>query len=93
MRINRISQKYLLMVSVLWRESWLKPLSIYDIETKVCKFCQKTLEHQDFVTSCEFCDIGVMHDHCANSHILDKHKDEVEKKIELHKDKRLHDYQ
>jgi hypothetical protein len=88
-----ICQNSLLMVSVLWRESWLKPLSIYDIETKVCNSCERTLIDQDFVTSCEFCDIGIMHDKCANEHILDKHKVEVKKKIELHKDKRLHDYQ
>jgi hypothetical protein len=88
-----ICQNSLLMVSVLWRESWLKPLSTYDIETKVCKSCKRTLIDQDFVTSCEFCDIGIMHDNCANEHILDKHKVEVKKKIELHKDKRLHDYQ
>ncbi len=93
MRINRISQKSILMVIVLWRECWLKPLSIHDIETETCKSCKITLEDQDFVTSCEFCDIGIMHDNCANSHILNKHKDDVKKKIELHKDKRLHDYQ
>jgi hypothetical protein len=88
-----ICQNSLLMVSVLWRESWLKPLSIYDIETNICKSCKRTLKDQEFVTSCEFCDIGIMHDHCANEHILDKHKIEVRKKIELHRDKRLHDYQ
>ena len=82
-----------LMVSVLWRESWLKPLSIYDIETKVCNSCKRTLKDQDFVTSCEFCEIGVMHTNCANNHILSKHRIEIKKKIALHKDKPLHDFQ
>jgi hypothetical protein len=86
-------QKSLLMVIVLWRESWLKPLSIYDIETDTCKFCKRILRDQDFVTSCEFCDISIMHDNCANEHVLSNHKVEVKKKIELHRDKRLHDFQ
>lgn len=81
------------MVSVLWRDSWLKPLSIHDIETKLCKSCGKILKDKEFVTSCEFCEIGVMHDSCANEHILTKHRAEVNKKIELHKDKPLHDFQ
>jgi len=80
-------------ISVLWREAWLKPLSIYDIETKVCKFCNEKLRNQDFVTSCEFCEIGIMHDSCANEHILNKHKAEIRRKIGLHKDKPLHDFQ
>lgn len=81
------------MISVLWRDSWLKPLSIHDIETKLCKYCKKILNHRDFVTSCEFCEIGVMHDTCANKHILKKHDTLVNKKMELHKDKPLHDFQ
>ena len=81
------------MVKVLWRDSWLKPLSIYEIETDTCKLCKRILCDKDFVTACEFCDIGIMHDSCANQHILNNHKVEVNKKIELHKDKRLHDYQ
>jgi hypothetical protein len=92
-RINNICQISLLMVSVLWRDSWLKPLSIYDIETKFCKSCKRILNDKDFVTSCEFCEIGIMHDNCANEHILKKHKAEVRKKIELHRDKPLHDFQ
>ena len=92
-RINKLCQISLLMVSVLWRDSWLKPLSIYDIETKFCKSCKKILREKDFVTSCEFCEIGIMHDNCANEHILKKHKAEVRKKIELHRDKPLHDFQ
>jgi hypothetical protein len=81
------------MVSVLWRDSWLKPLSIHDIETEICKSCKKILKEKDFITSCEFCEIGVMHDSCANEHILTKHKVEVNKKIKLHKDKPLHEFQ
>jgi hypothetical protein len=81
------------MVVVLWRESWLKPLSNYDIESDVCNSCKLALKDRDMVTSCEFCEIGVMHNHCADQHILKTHKKDVENKIELHKDRRLHDYQ
>jgi len=88
-----ISQNSLFMVSVLWRDSWLKPLSIHDIETKLCKSCKKILKEKDFVTSCEFCEIGVMHDSCANEHIMKIHKREVNKIIQLHKDKPLHEFQ
>ena len=81
------------MVIVLWRESWIKPLSNYDIETDTCKYCKRKLRNRDFVTSCEFCEIGVMHDSCANEHIMKIHKREVNKKIQLHKDKPLHEFQ
>ena len=47
----------------------------------------------DFVTSCEFCQIGIMHNNCADNHILQNHKKEIEKKIESQRDRRLHDYQ
>jgi len=81
------------MVVVLWRESWLKPLSNFDIESDVCNSCKLALRDRDMVTSCEFCEIGVMHNHCADQHIFKTHKKDVENKIELHKDRRLHDYQ
>jgi hypothetical protein len=93
LKINMTGEKFFLMVIVLWRESWIKPLSIYDIETDACKYCKRKLHNRDFVTSCEFCDFGIMHDTCANNHIISKHKVEVKRKIELHRDKRLHDYQ
>ena len=81
------------MTVVLWRECWLKPLSIYDIQTDICKFCNQSFEDRDIVTSCEFCEIGIMHSQCADDHIFKNHTIEVQRKIELHKDRRLHDFQ
>jgi hypothetical protein len=34
-----------------------------------------------------------MHDECANSHILKKHKKTLQARIAAHKDKPLHDFQ
>jgi hypothetical protein len=78
---------------VLWREGWLKPLSDFEIGSETCKFCKQMFKDIDFVTSCEFCQIGIMHDNCADNHILKNHKNEIEKKIESQRDRRLHDYQ
>ena len=76
------------MTVVLWRECWLKPLSNYDIQTDICKFCNQSFEDRDIVTSCEFCEIGIMHSQCADDHIFKNHTMEVQRKIELHKDRR-----
>ena len=81
------------MVLVLWREGWLKPLSDFEIGSEICKLCEQRFENNDFVTSCEFCDIGIMHNRCADYHILKDHKNEITKKIESQREKRLHDYQ
>jgi uncharacterized protein (UPF0212 family) len=81
------------MVVLLWRESWLKPLSTNDIGSDTCPSCNEALEDHDIVTSCEFCEIGIMHNHCANDHSLKKHDAEIQRKIEFHKDRKLHDYQ
>ena len=81
------------MTVVLWRECWLKPLSNYDIQTDICKFCNQSFEDRDIVTSCEFCEIGIMHSLCADDHIFKNHTMEVQRKIESHKDRRLHDFQ
>lgn len=78
---------------VLWRDPWIKPLSDADIGTEKCSHCRKALLKMVFVTSCEFCDIGIMHDECANRHILTKHKKLLQAKMSAHKDKPLHDYQ
>jgi hypothetical protein len=78
---------------VLWRETWLKPLSDFEIGSEICKSCKQTFKNIDFVTSCEFCQIGIMHNNCADNHILENHKKEIEKKIESQRDRRLHDYQ
>jgi hypothetical protein len=45
------------------------------------------------VTGCDFCEIGIMHNECANKHILKSHQKELDSKINTHKDKPLHDYQ
>lgn len=78
---------------VLWRDSWLKPLSDFDVGTEECAYCHKKFAEMDFVTSCEFCDIGIMHDACANRHIRAKHQKEVLAKVSAHKDKPLHGFQ
>ena len=80
-------------MTLLWRDPWLKPLSDRDIGADSCALCKKEFGKVEFVTACEFCDIGVMHDQCANSHILQKHRKEVDAKIKDHRDRRLHDYQ
>jgi hypothetical protein len=81
------------LMQLLWREPWLKPLIDYDLDSENCKFCKGKFKDLVFVTSCEFCNIGIMHDKCANSHIIEKHMIELEKKIIYHKDKPLHDFQ
>jgi hypothetical protein len=81
------------MTIVLWREGWLKPLSDFDIGSEICAYCGLAFEDNDFVTSCEFCEIGVMHNKCADNHILKNHKNEMIKKIQAQREKRLHDYQ
>ena len=77
----------------LWRETWLKPLSDFEIGSEICKSCKQTFKNIDFVTSCEFCQVGIMHTNCADNHILENHKKEIEKKIDSQRDRRLHDYQ
>jgi hypothetical protein len=81
------------MTVVLWREGWLKPLSDLDIGSEICKLCGKKFNDNDFVTCCEFCEIGIMHSLCADNHILSNHNSEIMKKIETQRDRRLHDYQ
>ena len=78
---------------VLLRDSWLKPLSDFDIGTENCKYCNEMFSDLDFVTSCDFCEIGIMHDGCANRHITTDHEHELKAKIISHKDKPLHGYQ
>jgi hypothetical protein len=70
------------MISVLWRDSWLKPLSDFEIESEICKLCDQRFKHLDFVTSCEFCEIGTMHCICANNHILNNHHKEIMNKLD-----------
>ena len=81
------------MVVVLWREEWLKPLSDFEIGSEICKYCKKRFENIDFVTSCEFCEIGIIHSSCADNHVLNNHKEEVINKIKSQRERRLHDYQ
>jgi hypothetical protein len=81
------------MVVVLWREEWLKPLSDSEIGSEICKYCKKRFENIDFVTSCEFCEIGIIHSSCADNHVLNNHKEEVINKIKSQRERRLHDYQ
>ena len=81
------------MTVVLWREGWLKPLSDFEIGSEICKVCMKSFKNNDFVTCCEFCEIGIMHTACADKHILSQHKTEITNKIRTQRERRLHDYQ
>ena len=78
---------------LLWREAWIKPLSEYDVGSRICAYCKEGFNHLNFVTSCEFCEIGIMHDLCADTHINNHHSNEVDAKVAFHKDKPLHDFQ
>ncbi len=78
---------------ILWREAWLKPLSDLDVGGDLCNSCNQVFRDMEFVTSCEFCEIGIMHNTCAEKHILGHHKDELEKKIRYQRERRLHDFQ
>jgi hypothetical protein len=78
---------------ILWREPWLKPLTDMETGTDVCAVCKVSFQVMDFVTSCEFCSVGVIHDVCAKDHVLRNHKSLLDEKIALHRDRRLHDYQ
>ena len=80
-------------MTLLWRDSWLKPLSDFDVGVEECSYCKKAFGEINFVTACDFCDIAIMHDACANKHIVTKHKKQLQEKINAHKDKPLHDYQ
>ena len=80
-------------MTLLWRDAWLKPLSDFDVGAERCAYCRKGFHKIDFVTACDFCDKGIMHNICADKHILLNHKKQLEAKINLHKDKPLHEYQ
>lgn len=80
-------------MALLWRDPWLKPLSDSDLGAESCTYCNKSFAQIEFVTSCDFCQIGIMHDQCANKHILAEHKKQLESKINMHRDKPLHEYQ
>jgi hypothetical protein len=80
-------------MALLWRDPWLKPLSDSDIGAERCRYCDKSFTQIEFVTSCDFCEIGIMHDQCANKHILAEHKKRLESKIKMHRDRPLHEYQ
>ena len=78
---------------VLWRDAWLKPVSDGDLGSEQCAHCKVAFKDLDFVTSCEFCGIGAMHDPCADIHIGSTHAKELKEKISLHRDRPLHDFQ
>jgi hypothetical protein len=81
------------MANLLWREGWLKPLVTESLPSEKCNQCKKEFEDHSFVTSCEFCDIGVMHNKCADNHIVEQHMAELSEKISKHKEKSLHSFQ
>ena len=51
----------------------------------VAKVCNKLLKDRDIVTSCEFCEIGIMHEICATNHIFDKHNAKSRRKLNFTK--------
>ncbi|HXT84617.1 MAG TPA: hypothetical protein VN704_09875 [Verrucomicrobiae bacterium] len=81
------------MVNILWREGWIKPFLTESLPSENCSICKKEFKNMDFVTSCEFCGINMMHDHCANQHIILEHDRQIKDKINDHKEKRLHSFQ
>jgi hypothetical protein len=81
------------MTNVLWREGWIKPLLTESLSSEKCSICKKDFEELNFVTSCEFCEIGILHDLCANEHIISEHFKQLEEKIDKHKEKKLHSFQ
>ncbi|WP_144733349.1 hypothetical protein [Candidatus Nitrosocosmicus arcticus] len=81
------------MVNILWREGWLKPLSTESLPTEKCSLCKDDFKELEFVTSCEFCDIGILHDDCCRIHIIKDHKESIDQKVKAHEEKRLHSYQ
>ena len=83
----------LLLVKVLWREGWLKPLSTESLPDEKCSLCKNKFLDLEFVTSCEFCEIGILHDDCYIIHIKKDHKESLDQKVKSHEEKRLHSYQ
>lgn len=81
------------MVNVLFREGWLKPLLTESLPVDICKLCNKEFQEMDFITTCEFCEIGLVHEICNNKHVISKHNKELKEKIDKHKEKRLHSFQ
>jgi len=81
------------MTKVLWREGWIKPLLTETLPSEKCHICNKEFGDLNFVTSCEFCEIGIIHDECANEHIISVHIKELEEKIKKHEEKKLHSFQ
>jgi hypothetical protein len=81
------------MISILWGDSWLKPLSDFEVESEICKLCNQRFKHLDFITSCESCEMGIMHSICAYNHILNNHQNEIMNKLDTQRHRRLHDYQ
>jgi len=82
-----------IMANILWREGWIKPLLTESLPSEKCGICNKEFGELDFVTSCEFCEIGIIHDMCANNHIATSHTKELGEKINKHKEKQLHSFQ
>ncbi len=78
---------------IIWKEPWLLPIDEMTLEVTICNYCNNKFRDLEFVTSCEFCEIGTIHTECSEKHIIEKHRKELEKKIESYKEKKLHDFQ
>ncbi len=81
------------MKFVLWRDRWLKPLNTEDLNLETCQYCNKEFGNLDFVTSCEFCEIDILHDNCANDHLIKNHERDLMEKAKQQMEKQLHKYQ
>ncbi|HKR72878.1 MAG TPA: hypothetical protein VJR94_02070 [Candidatus Nitrosocosmicus sp.] len=68
-------------------------MSIESLPNDSCAICKKDFENLEFITSCEFCDIGLSHESCCNKHLIQSHIDQIEAKIKVHKEKKLHSFQ
>jgi hypothetical protein len=82
-----------MMAKILWREGWIKPLLTESLPSEGCSICNKEFKDLDFATSCEFCEVGIAHEACADRHITTEHVRELEEKISKHKEKKLHSFQ
>lgn len=78
---------------MFYRDPWIKPLKDYELGSVNCNICKLKFVDNDFVTSCEFCDIGTIHDKCIFEHIYRNHKVDLDEKVKLHRERKIHDYQ
>jgi hypothetical protein len=62
-------------------------------EQKYGATAKKSLAQIEFVTACDFCNIGTMHDRRANEYLVSEQKKTIVIKDKQQRDKALHDCQ